>query len=172
MTTVEEYHQNDFADDSDDERNIRQADARALQKKRRLQRRTLGTRLLLTSRCFGVLSKNKVYGVDVVYSVRLKRLYCSIYFRPQEVPGGDKFQIVKNSVGNFLAGWSATSRTVIPVCDSEQEEFSGERCHVFSKWWRGHENPRICCCHIPPKPGSDLGPWNCSRWDTFGFLAL
>ena len=18
-------------------------------------------------------------------------------------------------------------------------------------------------CHIPPKPGSDLGPWNCSR---------
>ena len=27
-------------------------------------------------------------------------------------------------------------------------------------------------CHIPPKPRSDLGPWNCSRLDTFDFLAL
>ena len=45
-------------------------------------------------------------------------MHCSIYFRPQEVPGGDKFQIVKDSVGNYLAGWSATtSRSVIPVCD-------------------------------------------------------
>ena len=25
--------------------------------------------------------------------------------------------------------------------------------------------------HIP-KPGSDLGPWNCSRWKTYEFLAL
>ena len=39
-TTVEEYQQIDYADDSDDDRKIRQANARALQKKRRLQRRT------------------------------------------------------------------------------------------------------------------------------------
>ena len=26
--------------------------------------------------------------------------------------------------------------------------------------------------HIPPKPGSDFGPWNCSRWETFELLAL
>ena len=52
-----------------------------------------------------------------------------MYFRPQEFPGGDKFQIEKGSVGNCLAGWSATtSRSVIPVCDPEQEEFLG--CHM------------------------------------------
>ena len=39
-TIVEEYQQIDYADDSDDDRKIRQANARALQKKRRLQRRT------------------------------------------------------------------------------------------------------------------------------------
>ena len=39
-TTVEEYQQIDYADDSDDDRKIRQANARALQKKRHLQRRT------------------------------------------------------------------------------------------------------------------------------------
>ena len=39
-----------------------------------------------------------------MYSARQKRLHCSIYFRPQEVPGGDKFQIVKDSVGNYLVG--------------------------------------------------------------------
>ena len=53
--------------------------------------------------------------------MKCKKDYCSIYFRPQEVPGGDKFQIVKDSVGSCLAGWSATmSRSVISVCDPEQ----------------------------------------------------
>ena len=27
-------------------------------------------------------------------------------------------------------------------------------------------------CYIPPKPGSDLGPWKCSKCGTFDFLAL
>ena len=63
---------------------------------------------------------------------------CSIYYRPQEAPGGYEFQIVKDSVRNNLAGWSATTnRSVIPVCDPEQEgmfamSFGGQ-CHVFSK---------------------------------------
>ena len=39
-TTVEEYQQIDYADDSDDDRKIHQANAQALQKKQRLQRRT------------------------------------------------------------------------------------------------------------------------------------
>ena len=51
-------------------------------------------------------------------------MHCSIHIRPQEVPGGDKFQIIKDSVGNYLAWWSA----VIPVCDPEQEELLG--CHM------------------------------------------
>ena len=47
-------------------------------------------------------------------------------FQPQEIPVGDKFQIVKDSVGNYLAGWSVTtSQSVIPVCDPEQGEFLG-----------------------------------------------
>ena len=70
-----------------------------------------------------------------------------------------------------MAGWSATiSRSVIPVCDPEQE-FLG--CHMAANamWFRSdEEDMRIpgsvadsSGCHIPPKPGSALGPWNCSR---------
>ena len=40
-----------------------------------------------------------------------------------QATGGDKVQIVKDYVGNYLAGWS-----VIPVCDPEHEEFLG--CHM------------------------------------------
>ena len=48
----------------------------------------------------------------------------TIYFRLQEVPGGDKFQIVTDSVGTYLAGWSATtSWLIILVCHPEQEDF-------------------------------------------------
>ena len=32
---------------------------------------------------------------------------------PQEVPGGDKFQIVKDSVRNCLAGWDATTSWLV-----------------------------------------------------------
>ena len=113
-----------------------------------------------------------MYGVDIVYSVSLKRLHCSIYFRSQEVPGGDKFQIVKDSVGNNLSGWSATtSLSVIPVCNPEQEEFSG--CHMAGNvmCFRSNEEDMnfqgsvadSSGCHIPAKAGSDLGPWNYGR---------
>ena len=94
------------------------------------------------------------------------------YFRPQEVPGGDKFHIVKDSVRNYLAGWSATtSRLAIPVCDPEQEEFLG--CYMAGNvmcFRSDEEDMKIPGsvadsrgCHIPTKPASDLGPWNCSR---------
>ena len=85
---------------------------------------------------------------------------------------GDKYQIVKDSVGNYLAGWSATtSWLVIPICDPEQEGVLG--CHMAGNvmcFRSGEADMKIpesvadssgCC--IPPKPGSDLGPWNCSR---------
>lgn len=42
-TTVEEYEKCDYADDSDDDKKIRQANTRALQKKRRLQPRRSAT---------------------------------------------------------------------------------------------------------------------------------
>ena len=95
-----------------------------------------------------------------------------MYFRPQEVPGGDNFQIVNDSVGNFLAEWNATtSSLVIRVCDPEQEDFLG--CHMAGNvmcFRSVEEDIKISGsvayssgCHIPPKPGSDLGPWNCSR---------
>ena len=59
----------------------------------------------------------------------VKRPDCYVYFKLQEVPEGVKYQSVKDSVGNNLAVWSATkSRTVIPVCNPEQEEFWG--CHI------------------------------------------
>ena len=87
-------------------------------------------------------------------------MHCSIYFRPQEVPGGDKFQIVKDSVGNYLAEWSATtSRSVIPICDPEQEEFLG--CHMAGNvmCFRSEEEDMKITgsvadssgCHIPQK---------------------
>ena len=107
----------------------------------------------------------------MLYTVQgKKRLHCSIYFRPQEVPGGDQFQIVKDSVGNCLAGWSATtSWLVIPVCDPEQEDFLG--CHMAGNvicFRSGEEDMKIpgsvadsSGCDIPPKTGSDEGPWNC-----------
>ena len=65
-----------------------------------------------------------------------------------------------------MAGSSATtSRSVIPVCDPEQEEFLG--CHMT-----GNVNVRSneegikipgsvadsSDCHIPTKPGSEFGP--------------
>ena len=41
---------------------------------------------------------------------------CIVLFFSSVMPGGDKFQKIKDSVGNYLAGWSATmSRSVIPV---------------------------------------------------------
>ena len=56
---------------------------------------------ILLSQYVGTLKivppKKRVYGVDVVYSVRKKRLNYSIYFRPKKVPGGDQFQIVPDS---------------------------------------------------------------------------
>lgn len=42
-STVEEYQLHDYADNSDDDRKIRQANVRALQKKKRLQRRPTST---------------------------------------------------------------------------------------------------------------------------------
>ena len=42
--TVEEYQTSDLAEDSDDDKKIRQANARALQKKRKLQHRPSLTR--------------------------------------------------------------------------------------------------------------------------------
>ena len=97
---------------------------------------------------------------------QVKKLHCSIYFRPQDVPGGDKFQTVIDSVGNNLAGWSAKkSQSIIPVCDPEQEEFLG--CHMVGNvmCFRSDEEDMkipgsvadLSGCHIPPKPGSDLG---------------
>ena len=58
--------------------------------------------------------------------------------------------MVKDSVGNYLAGWSATtSRSVIPVCDPEQEEFLGcpmaGNVMCFRSERRGHENSRSYC---------------------------
>ena len=114
----------------------------------------------------------------MLYTVQVKKTALFYLF---QATGGDKFQIVKDSVGNFLAGWSATtSWLVIPICDPEQEDFFG--CHMAGnvmRFWSGEEDMKIpgsvansSGCHIPPKPGSDLGPWNCIRWDTFDFLAL
>ena len=72
----------------------------------------------------------------------------------------------------FCAGRSAiTSRSVISACDPEQEEFLG--CHMAGnvmcfrscvedmKIQGSVADPSIC--NIPPKPESDLGPWNCSK---------
>ena len=80
-----------------------------------------------------------------------------------------------------MAGWSAiTSRSVILVCDPEQKEYLG--CHMAGNvmCFRSSEEEMIIRgsvadssdCHIPPKPRSDLGPWNCSRGGIFDFLAL
>ena len=80
-----------------------------------------------------------------------------------------------------MAWWSATtSRSVIPICDPEQEEYLG--CHMVGNvicFRSDKEDMKIrgpvadsSGCHVPLKPGSDLGLWNCSRWDTFEYLAL
>ena len=64
----------------------------------------------------------KKKGSVCIYCIQYKkRLHCSIYFRPQEVPGGEKIlQIVKDSVGNYLTRWHASkSQLFIPVCDPE-----------------------------------------------------
>ena len=112
-----------------------------------------------------------MYGADVV-CCKVKKTAFSIYFRPQEVPGGDKFQKVKDSVGNYLAGRCATtSRSAIPVCDPEQEDVLGCHMAVNVMCFRSDEEDMkipgsvadSSGCHIPPKPGSDLGPWNCNR---------
>ena len=66
-----------------------------------------------------------------------------------------------------MAGWSATtSRSVIQVCDPEQEEFL--ECHMAGNvmcFRSDVEDMKIpgsvadsSGCHIPPKPRSDLGP--------------
>ena len=65
-----------------------------------------------------------------------------------------------------MAGWSATtSRPVILVCDFVIS-YGGQ----FMCFRNGKEDMKIpesvadsSGCHIPPKPGSDLGPWNCRR---------
>ena len=78
----------------------------------------------------------------------------------------------KDSVGNYLAGWSATkSQSVIPVCDPEYEEFWG--CHMPGNvmcFQSGEEDMKISGSvadssgyHILPKPEFVLDPWNCSR---------
>ena len=72
-----------------------------------------------------------------------------------------------------LFGWMEcyNELVVIPVCDPEKEDFLG--CHMAGNvmcFRIGEEDMKIpgsvadsSSCHIPPKPGSDLGPWNCSR---------
>ena len=43
----------------------------------------------------------------------------------------------------------------------------GGQCHVFRSDEEDMKIPGSVAdssgCHIPPKPGSDLGLWNCSR---------
>ena len=77
----------------------------------------------------------------------MMRLHFSIYSRPHEVLEGDKFKLVKYSVGNYLARWSV-------MCfrsDEEDMKIPGSVADSSG-------------CHIPPTPGSDLGPWNFSRY--------
>ena len=99
-----------------------------------------------------------------------------MYFGQQEVPGGEDFQTVKDSVGNYLAVLSATTcRSVIPVCDPEKAAFYG--CHMAGNdmcFRSGEEDMKIQGSvadssdhYITPKSGSHLEPWNCSRCDTF-----
>ena len=59
------------------------------------------------------------------------------------------------------------NRSVTPVFDPKQEEFSG--CHMAGNvmcFRSDEEDTKIpgsvadsSGCHIPPKPGCDLGPW-------------
>ena len=63
------------------------------------------------------------------------------------------------------------SRSVITVCEPEQKELL--ECHMAGNVMclrTNEEGMKIQGsvadsrgCHIPPKPGSDLGPWNYSR---------
>ena len=63
------------------------------------------------------------------------------------------------------------NRSGIPVCYPEQEDFLG--CHMAGNimcFLSDEEDMTIpgsvadsSGCSIPLKPGSDLGPWNCSR---------
>ena len=70
-------------------------------------------------------------------------MHYSVYFRLQEVLSREKFQTVKGSEGNFSAVWSATKNRrpfQLVILMSH-----GGQCHVFSRWWRGHENSRNWC---------------------------
>ena len=71
-----------------------------------------------------------------------------------------------------MAGWNATtSRSVVQVCDPEQMEFLEYQMAGNVMCFRSvEENMKIpgsvvdlSGYHFPPKPGSDLGPWNCNR---------
>ena len=49
-----------------------------------------------------------------------KRLYCSVYFRQQEILGRQNYNRIKEICRELLVVWSdAKSRSVIPVFDPE-----------------------------------------------------
>ena len=94
----------------------------------------------------------------MLYTVQGKKTALFYLFQATGGPWRRQTQIVKYSVGNYLAGWNATtSWLVIPVYDTEQEDFLG--CYMAGNvmcFRSGEEDMKIpgsvadsSGCHIP-----------------------
>ena len=80
-------------------------------------------------------------------------MHCSAYFRQQKILGGEEFCTLKYSI-RLCGALHRVSRPFHFVNLKRRDFEMSHGGHVMCFVTRGR--------HITPKPGSDLGPWNCS----------